>query len=58
MQKRAVAQAQAHEAEFRQYVQQTAGGNTADEIAKLAELKNQGALTETEFQAQKAKLLA
>jgi ABC-type multidrug transport system fused ATPase/permease subunit len=58
MQKRAVERAQTNEAEFRQYVQQTAGGNTADEIAKLAELKNQGALTEAEFQAQKTKLLA
>jgi hypothetical protein len=58
MQQRAIAQAQANEANFRNYVQQTAGDNTADEIAKLAELKNQGLLTDAEFAAQKAKLLA
>ncbi len=59
MQKRAVARAQANEAEFQKYVQQTAGsGSAADQIAKLADLKNQGAITDAEFEAQKAKLLA
>jgi hypothetical protein len=59
MQKRAIAHAQAQETQFREYVQQTAGGaSAADQIAKLAELKNQGALTDAEFEAQKAKLLA
>ncbi len=29
----------------------------ADQLAKLADLKNQGVLTDSEFQAQKAKLL-
>jgi hypothetical protein len=59
MQKRAIAHAQAQEAQFRDYVQQTAGGaSTADQIAKLADLKNQGAITDAEFEAQKAKLLA
>ncbi len=59
MQKRAIAHAQANEAQFRDYVQQTAGGaSAADQIAKLSELKNQGALTDAEFEAQKAKLLA
>jgi hypothetical protein len=46
---------------FDQYVQQTAGtsGNTtADQLAKLADLKSQGVLSEDEFQAQKAKILA
>ncbi len=58
MQKRAIEHAKAQEAQFRDYVQSTAGGgNTADQIAKLNELKNQGALTDAEFQAQKAKLL-
>lgn len=32
-------------------------GSVADEIAKLLELKDRGALTAEEFQAQKAKLL-
>ena len=58
MQKRAIAHAQANEADFRQYVQATAGGGTADQIAKLADLKNQGVITDAEFEAQKAKLLA
>ena len=59
MQKRALAHAQAQQAQFRDYVQQTAGtGTDVDQIAKLAELKNQGAITDAEFEAQKAKLLA
>jgi hypothetical protein len=31
--------------------------SVADQLAKLADLKNQGVLTEAEFQAQKEKLL-
>jgi Short C-terminal domain/Phospholipase_D-nuclease N-terminal len=60
MQKRAIARAQANESQFRDYVQQTAGSgtSTADQISKLADLKNQGAITDAEFEAQKAKLLA
>jgi hypothetical protein len=43
----------------REYIQSVAGStSSADEIAKLAELKNAGALTEAEFDAAKAKLLA
>lgn len=45
----------------RSYIQKVAGGggaSAADELAKLGELKNQGVLTEEEFAAQKAKLLA
>ncbi len=57
MQQRAIAQAQANEANFRQYVQQTAGDNTADQIAKLADLKNKGSITDAEFESAKAKLL-
>jgi hypothetical protein len=34
------------------------GGGTADELEKLGKLKAQGVLTEEEFAAQKAKLLA
>ncbi|MEA2023215.1 MAG: SHOCT domain-containing protein [Actinomycetota bacterium] len=33
------------------------GGGTADELEKLAKLKDSGALTDDEFAAQKAKLL-
>ena len=42
----------------RAYVQKLAGTSSADELAKLAELKEKGVLTEAEFEAQKAKLLS
>lgn len=46
---------------FAQYVRETAGGagggNTADELSKLADLKAKGVLSESEFESQKAKLL-
>jgi hypothetical protein len=43
----------------RSYIQSVAGGESAaDEISKLAALRDSGALTEEEFAAQKAKLLA
>jgi hypothetical protein len=55
-----VEQAQAQDAVFRSYVQDAAGGTgvTADELVKLADLKAQGILTDTEFAQQKSKLLA
>jgi Short C-terminal domain/Phospholipase_D-nuclease N-terminal len=44
---------------FDSYVRQTAGsGSSADELAKLADLKAKGVITDSEFEAQKAKLLA
>ena len=46
---------------FDQYVKQTAGTpgeTTADQLHKLADLKSQGVLTDAEFEAQKAKILA
>ena len=44
----------------RDYIRSAAGtaGGTADELEKLADLKDRGVITEEEFQAQKAKLLA
>ncbi|WP_316376725.1 SHOCT domain-containing protein, partial [Enterobacter hormaechei] len=58
MAQRQVDAARQHEAAFQDYVKQTAGTpSSADEIAKLAALKDQGVLTEQEFAAQKAKLL-
>jgi hypothetical protein len=51
--------AKARQSEFDSYVRETAGGaSTADEINKLAGLKEQGVITDAEFAAQKAKLLA
>jgi multidrug resistance efflux pump len=43
---------------MRSYVQGVAGGgNTADEIERLAQLQAQGAITQEEFTQAKAKLL-
>ncbi len=59
MQQRAVQDAQQQDQAFRAYVQETAGAsNPADEVAKLADLKASGAITEEEFQAAKAKALS
>jgi len=49
--------AAAADKQFRAYVQEATGGGTADELAKLADLRDKGVITEAEFQAQKAKLL-
>ena len=41
----------------RAYIQDVAGTSTADELSKLAELKEKGVINDAEFEAQKAKLL-
>ena len=41
----------------RKYIQNIAGVSTADELAKLADLKEKGIITDTEFENQKVKLL-
>jgi hypothetical protein len=44
---------------FDSYVQQTAGtASSADELTKLASLKQQGVISDAEFAAQKAKILS
>jgi uncharacterized membrane protein YcjF (UPF0283 family) len=61
MHERAAEQAAQQQKAFDQYVKQTAGtsGETsADQLHKLADLKSQGVLTDAEFEAQKAKILA
>ena len=59
MSERDMAQAQAQQAAFQSYVQQTASsGGTAAELAKLADLKDRGVITQEEFDTQKAKTLA
>lgn len=45
------------EEERRNYIRGIAGSSTADELSKLAELKDKGVITDTEFEAQKVKLL-
>ena len=59
MGERDIAAAQQRESEVQAYIRQTAGGaGGADELTKLAALRDQGVLTEEEFSAQKAKLLS
>jgi len=62
MQEHAMKSAADQEASFRQYVQGVAEssgtGGTADEIARLADLRDKGVITEDEFQQAKAKALA
>ena len=41
----------------RAYIQGVAGLSTADELSKLAALTDKGVITDTEFEAEKAKLL-
>jgi membrane protein implicated in regulation of membrane protease activity len=59
MHERAVQQAQQQDQEVRRYIQQTAAqGTPADQLAKLADLRNQGVITADEFEREKAKVLA
>ena len=59
MHERAEAAAKQQQEAFDTYVKQTAGaGNSVDQLAKLADLKQSGAITDAEFEAQKAKLLS
>ncbi len=58
MQERALAQAAKIEQAQRAYIQEAAGVSTAEELAKLAELKDKGVISQEEFERQKAKLLA
>ncbi len=61
MTKRRIQEAQAQQAATAEYIRTVAGsegGSTADEIGKLAALRDSGVLTDEEYQQQKAKLLA
>jgi hypothetical protein len=61
MHERQIQAAQAQEQAFRQYVQETASSappSTADQLAKLGDLRDKGVISETEFQTEKAKVLA
>jgi membrane protein implicated in regulation of membrane protease activity len=59
MHERAVRQAQRQDREFRGYVQQAAGSQTtADQLTKLADLRDRGVITADEFEREKAKVLA
>ncbi|MFB7512526.1 SHOCT domain-containing protein [Streptomyces sp. NPDC056144] len=63
MGQRDIKQAKASEAAFQDYIRKTAGtapagGGATDELARLAELKEKGAITDEEFEKAKAKVLA
>jgi hypothetical protein len=60
MHERDAQQAEAADQAMRSYIRQSAGpssGSSADELQKLAALRDSGVLTPAEFEAQKAKLL-
>ena len=59
MQERAVQDSQQRDKEFRSYVQEAAGSQTtADQLTKLADLRDRGVITADEFEREKAKVLA
>ena len=61
MHERAAEQAQRQDAAFRSYVQETASASpagSADQLAKLADLRDRGVISAEEFTREKAKILA
>jgi membrane protein implicated in regulation of membrane protease activity len=59
MHERAVRQVQEQDREARQYIQEAAGSGTpADQLSKLADLRERGVITADEFEREKAKILA
>jgi Short C-terminal domain/Phospholipase_D-nuclease N-terminal len=61
MGERDVQEAQARDQQFRAYVQEAAAGDgssPADQLAKLADLRDRGVISDADFESQKAKLLA
>jgi ABC-type multidrug transport system fused ATPase/permease subunit len=59
MHERQLQYARAQESAFRDYVKETAAGTggTADQLTKLADLRDRGVISDAEFQQQKTKLL-
>ncbi len=58
MQERAMKQAADYEKAQRAYIQEVASSSPAEELTKLKDLRDQGVLTDAEFEAQKSKILA
>jgi membrane protein implicated in regulation of membrane protease activity len=59
MQERAMQDARQQDQEFRAYVKDAAGsGSSADQLAKLADLRDRGVISPEEFEREKAKVLA
>jgi Short C-terminal domain len=58
MHERQLQYAQAQQTAFRDYVRETAAsGDSADQLTKLADLRDRGVITEDEFQQEKGKVL-
>ena len=59
MHERAVQQAQRQDQEARQYIREAAGTqSSADQLTKLAELRDKGVISADEFEREKAKILS
>jgi hypothetical protein len=59
MHERAAQDARQQDRDFRAYVQQAAGSESpADQLAKLADLRDRGVISAEEFEREKAKVLA
>jgi ABC-type multidrug transport system fused ATPase/permease subunit len=59
MHERALGQARQQDQEFRTYVQGAAGSqSSADQLTKLADLRDRGVISAEEFEREKAKVLA
>jgi hypothetical protein len=59
MHERQLRDARAQQQEFQTYVREAAGsGSSADQLSKLADLRDRGVITDAEFQQEKAKILA
>ena len=58
MHEHAIETAQAQDKAFRSYVQEAAAPSDADQLAKLASLRDQGVIDDAEFQRMKAKVTA
>ena len=58
MRERALAAERESKQQVDTYIRETAGTSPADELAKLADLKAKGTITDDEFERMKAKLVA
>jgi len=59
MHEHAAREAQHQDQQFRRYVQEATGSqSSADQLAKLADLRDRGVITAEEFNREKAKILA
>ncbi len=58
MRERAIAEQKHQQEQLSEYVKATAGSSSADELTKLAKLRDDGVISAEEFERQKAKLLA